>query len=97
MQSTRKSIWCFPQQLNFGASSTYRIIWDVKLFLYKIQMQQALHEVNKACKIDVFMALRCFWKEIQKYPETHCDEMTESRNRAVISQVTNCKSLHDNS
>jgi hypothetical protein len=34
-------------------------------------MQQALHEADKARKIDVFMALRCFWREIQQYPEMY--------------------------
>jgi hypothetical protein len=38
--------------------------------------------------------------EITMTPVSVCvyyDEMPESRNRGVISQVMNCKSLHDNS
>jgi hypothetical protein len=31
------------------------------------------------------------------FTEKYFDEIPESRNRGVISQVTNCKSLHDNS
>jgi hypothetical protein len=28
---------------------------------------------------------------------SYCDKMPKSQNRGFISQVTNCKSLHDNS
>jgi hypothetical protein len=38
-----------------GASSTYRIIReDIKLFPYRIQMQQALFEADKARKVDFY-------------------------------------------
>jgi hypothetical protein len=40
-----------------------------------------------------------FWSDsvcVCVYIYIYSDEMPESRNRGVISQVTNCKSLHDN-
>jgi hypothetical protein len=47
MQGPRKSLKHLCQQLSSGASSAYRIIQGLKLFLYKIQMQQALHGADK--------------------------------------------------
>jgi hypothetical protein len=48
MHSPRKSVKCLSHQLNFEASSMYRIIQeDVRLFPYRIQMQQVLYEVYK--------------------------------------------------
>jgi hypothetical protein len=46
-----------------GASSTYRIIQGVNLFPYKIQMQQALHKVNKARRADFCDDQDIFGKE----------------------------------
>jgi hypothetical protein len=31
------------------------------------------------------------------HTQPYCDEMPESRNRVIISQVMRCKSLHDSS
>jgi hypothetical protein len=47
-----------------GASLIYRIIQqDVKLFLYKLQMQQALHEVDKARRVDVCGDVKMFFED----------------------------------
>jgi hypothetical protein len=63
-QSPRKYVKCHSQQLSLGASSAYRIIQqDVKLFLYKFQMQQALHEVDKAMRVDFFDGIKMFLED----------------------------------
>jgi hypothetical protein len=52
MQSPRKSLKHFPQQLSFVASSTYWTLQGVKLFPYKIEMQQACHGSDEARRGD---------------------------------------------
>jgi hypothetical protein len=48
MQSPRLSVKRLSQLLNFGASSTYRIIREgAMLFAYTIQMQQAVLVADK--------------------------------------------------
>lgn len=58
MQSPNKSVKCLSQQLRLGASLTCKIICDVKLLLYKTQMQQTLCETEKGQRVglceDVF-------------------------------------------
>jgi hypothetical protein len=63
-------------------------------YLLKLQRMQ-----NKVlCNIGNFP--RCTWVHnlhtALSLPYVYCDEMPESQNRGVISQVTNCKSFHDN-
>jgi hypothetical protein len=58
-QGPRKSVKFLSQQPNFGASSTYRITGeDEKLFPYKIQLQQAFHGANIACRVDFYGDLK---------------------------------------
>jgi hypothetical protein len=57
-QSPNKSVKHLSQQLRLGASLIYRIICNVKLLLYKIQMQQTLCGTDKGRRVglceDVF-------------------------------------------
>jgi hypothetical protein len=63
-QSRKTYVKYLSRQLNEEASSTCRMIQgDVKLFPYKIQMQQALREVDKAGRVDFYGDFKMFLED----------------------------------
>jgi hypothetical protein len=65
-QSPRKSVKRLCHQLNFGASSTYRIIReDVKLFPYRIP------EADKAKRVRFCGDVKIFWRTMQQFSKAH--------------------------
>jgi hypothetical protein len=69
-QISRKCVNSLSRQLNLRASSACKVIHEyVKLFLYKIQMQQTLHETDKARRADFFGDFKMSWRIIQQCPK----------------------------